>query len=60
MLEKYEYFGQYGKISKIVVNKGNAYNATSGSGPSFSAYITFVREIEAAIAIMVREIVLSG
>jgi len=53
-LEKNEYFGQYGKINKIVVNKGNAYNSASANGPSFSAYITFAKEIEASIAIMVR------
>jgi len=52
ILEKFEYFGQYGKINKIVVNKGNAYNSASASGPSFSAYITFAKEIEASIAIM--------
>lgn len=64
ILKEPEYFGQYGKIIKIVVNRRNL--ATDGStsivgnggmtsssttGPSASAYITFVRKDDAARAI---------
>jgi hypothetical protein len=52
ILTKSEYFGQYGKITKIVVNKGNAYNPDGPNGPSFSAYITFSNDIEASTAIL--------
>lgn len=52
VLDKFEYFGQYGKIQKIIVNKNNTYNTTSINGPSYSAYITFSNEIEASIAIL--------
>jgi CCR4-NOT transcription complex subunit 4 len=53
VLEKSEYFGQYGKITKTVVNKGNAYNPGGPNGPSYSAYLTFENDIEASIAILV-------
>jgi len=51
-LGSFEYFGQYGKITKIIVNKNNAYNPTSINGPSYSAYLTFSNDIEASIAIL--------
>ena len=41
ILRQYEYFGQYGKIEKIVINKNNLYSINSPHGPSVSAYITF-------------------
>ena len=43
-LRKPEYFGQYGKISKIVLNRSN----TTGGDPrraSASAYVTFVHKV---------------
>lgn len=49
---KYEYFGQYGNITKIVVNKGKAYNPNGLNGPSFSAYITYSTMQEASLAIL--------
>ena len=49
MLRKHEYFGQYGKIMKIVVNKNNHYN--SGPNPTVSAYITFDRNDHAAACV---------
>ena len=52
-LTKPEYFSQYGKITKIVVNKGNAFNPDGHNGPSFSAYITYSNDIEASTAILV-------
>lgn len=51
-LIKYEYFGQYGTIIKIVVNKNKAYNQNSPYGPSYSAYVTFSKPSEASIAIL--------
>lgn len=51
LLRKYEYFGQYGKVLKIVVNKHNLYNAESPQGPSVSAYVTYQKREDAARAI---------
>lgn len=52
-LEKFEYFGQYGKITKTIVNKSNVYNAHGPGGPSYSAYVTFSNDVEASTAILV-------
>lgn len=46
------FFGQYGKIEKIVLNTNNVYNSGKG-GPSYSAYVTFSSPIESANAILV-------
>jgi len=43
-LRKIEYFGQFGKITKVVINRSNIYNAESPQGPSVSSYITFQNE----------------
>ena len=51
-LMRYEYFGQYGNIQKIVVNKNKAYNQNSPNGPSYSAYVTYSKPSEASIAIL--------
>lgn len=52
ILKEQEFFGQFGKIIKIVVNKKNFLATSSGSNPpSASAYITFVRKDDAARAI---------
>jgi len=48
-LRKQEYFGQYGKILKIVVNRNNHYN--SGPHPTVSAYITFARHEDASVCV---------
>lgn len=53
ILEKPEYFGQYGNIVKIAVNKVHVYNSGTATGPSYSAYITYSNEIEASTAILV-------
>jgi hypothetical protein len=52
ILRKPEYFGQYGKISKIVLNRGNI---TTPPVPSIdprrlsaSAYVTFVHKVRAS------------
>ncbi len=47
-----EYFGQYGSITKLVVNKNKAYNPLGPNGPSYSAYITFSSDQEASITIL--------
>ena len=46
-LRRYEYFGQYGKIVKVVINKNNLYNANSPQGPTCSAYVTFANKGDA-------------
>jgi len=51
-LGKFEYFGQYGTILKIVVNKTKAYNPNGPNGPSYSAYISYNTSQEASIAIL--------
>ena len=51
-LQKKEYFGQYGHITKIVVNSNKAYNQKNPKGPSFSAYVTYSKPYEASLAIL--------
>ena len=46
-----EYFGQYGKIIKIVVNKRNYVGINSGHLPSASVYVTYSKREEASRAI---------
>ena len=59
-LKSHDYFGQYGKILKIVVNKRNPTTATAAGSPSTvsttanvhtGVYITFQRKEDAAKAI---------
>jgi CCR4-NOT transcription complex subunit 4 len=52
LLQSKEYFGQYGTIVKIIVNKNKAYNISSPKGPTYSAYITFSKPLEASLAIL--------
>jgi CCR4-NOT transcription complex subunit 4 len=52
ILLKEEYFGQYGTIIKLVINKKKAYNLNHPFGPSYSAYITYSKPYEASIAIL--------
>jgi hypothetical protein len=42
VLRKHEYFGQYGKIAKMVVNRSNVYQ-----GSSVSCYVTYKKPEEA-------------
>jgi CCR4-NOT transcription complex subunit 4 len=58
LLQSKEYFGQYGTITKTVVNKNKAYNTNSPKGPSYSAYITYAKPCEASIAILALDNVL--
>lgn len=50
-LRSIDFFGQYGKIEKIVINTNNVYNSGRG-GPSYSAYMTFSNPRESANAIL--------
>ncbi|KAI7822721.1 hypothetical protein BC939DRAFT_178025 [Gamsiella multidivaricata] len=53
-LRQHEYFGQYGKISKVVINRRNAPMPVGGSSPgipSVGVYITYARKEDAAKAI---------
>lgn len=50
-LKNKDYMGQYGTIKKIIVNKDKPFNKGVRDSLSFSAYITFSCEIEAAVAI---------
>lgn len=50
ILKQTEYFGQYGKIQHIVINKSQNYNSHIG-GPSYTAYVTYSKKSEAATAI---------
>lgn len=52
-LTKPEYFGQYGKILKIVVNKDKPFNPRGSNGPTYSAYVTYSSDKEASLAILV-------
>ena len=44
-----EYFGQYGKIVKIVVNRNSQYN--TGPAPTVGAYVTFAHRDDASAAV---------
>jgi CCR4-NOT transcription complex subunit 4 len=50
-IKSLDFFGQYGKIEKIVINTNNVYNGSKG-GPSYSGYITYSNPRESAIAIL--------
>ncbi|ORY06736.1 hypothetical protein K493DRAFT_203009 [Basidiobolus meristosporus CBS 931.73] len=54
VLRSSDYFGQYGKITKVVINRRHAQNSTSthpGQSPTVGVYITFARREDAARAI---------
>ena len=51
-LKSYEYFGQYGKIVKLVVNKNKTYNSNGPNGPSYTCFITYSSEAESSLAIL--------
>jgi len=50
VLSRKDFFGQYGKVIKVVVNRTNL-AASGGRPPSASAYITFDQEDNAATAV---------
>ncbi|XP_054714072.1 CCR4-NOT transcription complex subunit 4-like isoform X2 [Uloborus diversus] len=49
VLKKYDYFGKFGKIHKVVVNQSTNY--AGYQGPSASAYVTYCRPEDALRAI---------
>ena len=51
-LSKPEYFGQYGKLLKIVVNTNYIYRPKGTADPSYGAYVTYSDTKEAALAIL--------
>jgi len=53
MLKQPEYFGQYGRIIKLVLNTNYVHRPNSTSGPCYSAYITYTTPREASIVILV-------
>ena len=50
-LKRHDFFGQFGRIHKVVVNRHNLYNANAAQGPTVSAYITYTQPDEAMRAI---------
>ena len=51
-LNQFEYFGQYGQIKKIVVNKNKTYNCNNPNGPSYSCHITYSSISESSLAML--------
>ena len=51
-LKNFEYFGQYGKIVKLVTNKNKTYNNNGPNGPSYSCYVTYSNQKESSLAIL--------
>lgn len=51
VLRRNEFFGQYGRIQKIVVNRSHVHGGGDPGGPSYSAYITFTNKEDAVAAI---------
>lgn len=49
ILRKPEYFGRFGKVVKVVINKDKIYSGPQG--PSVSCYITYSQPLEAQNAI---------
>lgn len=52
LLLKKEFFGQYGKIKRLVVNNTKAYNPDGVNGPSYSAYVSYSTSQEASFALL--------
>jgi len=52
ILASKEYFGQYGKVTKLVLNNNKGYITKGSSGPTYSAYIGYSTAFEACIAIL--------
>ena len=51
VLSQSDYFGQYGKIIKLVVNYSVMYNSSTSHGPTVSCYVTYLRNEDAAACI---------
>ena len=51
-LKRTDYFGRYGKIVKVSVNRNGVYSSNNqGGGPTGSAYVTFARNEDAVKSI---------
>ena len=51
-LKSFEYFGQYGKIVKLIINKNKIYNSDGPNGPSYTCFVTYSSEAESSLAIL--------
>ena len=51
ILSSWQYFGQYGKIMKIVVNK-NGYSQNFKNDTTYSAYVSYSTQEEASLALL--------
>jgi len=51
-LKSFEYFGQYGKILKLVINKKKIYNSNGPNGPSYTCFVTYSTNEESSLAIL--------
>ena len=51
-LNQFEYFGQYGQIKKLVVNKNKTYNGNGPNGPSYSCHVTYSSITESSLAMI--------
>lgn len=51
ILSQNEYFGQYGRIIKLVVNYNVAYNSSTSHGQTVSCYVTYHRNEDALTCI---------
>jgi hypothetical protein len=49
LLMSQDYFGQFGKVFRIVINRNSHYN--SGPAPTVGAYVTFARKEDAAACV---------
>ncbi|OSX76879.1 hypothetical protein BU14_0171s0027 [Porphyra umbilicalis] len=49
-LKRAQMFGRFGRISRVLVNRGHPYNADAPGGPSIAAYILFARDTDASTA----------
>lgn len=52
VLSQKQFFGQYGRVRKIVINKEKPFVDQLNSQVTYSAYITYQSFIEAALAIL--------
>ena len=51
-LKSFEYFGQYGTVTKLVINKNKVYTGLTPNQPSYSCYVTYLNEDESSLAIL--------
>ncbi|GAB0494261.1 hypothetical protein MMPV_005552 [Pyropia vietnamensis] len=49
-LKRTQMFGRFGRINRVLVNRGHPYNADAPGGPSIAAYILFARDTDASTA----------